>query len=147
MFVVAGGLALNAGCGSLLGSGSKSKPEEVDTNQTAEAKPEKGKKSPNKAQAKGKKPKGNTAYTKLVADLKLTDDQRPKFQALQKENREFAAAQKKRSAEEKKAAGKPFYKARNAKLKELLTETQLTQWKAFQAKQRAARQKKTKEKK
>ena len=99
------------------------------------------------ADKKAKKAKGNPAYTKLIAELKLTEEQRPKFQALQKENREFAAAQKKRSAEEKKAAGKPFYKARNAKLKELLTETQLTQWKAYQAKQRAARQKKAKEKK
>ena len=138
---------MNVGCGSLLGSGSKSKSEEVDTNQTAEAKPEKGKKSPNKAQAAGKKPKGNTAYTKLVADLKLTDDQRPTFQALQKEQQAFAAEQKQRSAEEKKAAGRTFYKERNVKLKDLFTETQLTQWKAFQAKQRAAREKKAKEKK
>jgi len=96
---------------------------------------------------KGKKPKGNPAYTKLIAELKLNEGQRPKFQALQKEQKAFAAAQKKRSAEEKKAAGKPFYKARNAKLKELFTETQLTQWKAFQAKQRAARQAKNKKKK
>ena len=99
------------------------------------------------ADEKAKKPKGNPAYTKLIAELKLTAEQKPKFQALQKEQREFAAAQKERSAEEKKAAGKPFNKARNAKLKELLTETQLTQLKAYQAKQRAARQKKTKEKK
>ena len=99
------------------------------------------------ADKKAKKPKGSTAYTNLIAELKLTEEQRPKFQALQKENREFQAAQKKRSAEEKKAAGKTFYKERNAKLKELLTETQLTQWKAYQAKQRAARQKKAKEKK
>ena len=147
MFVVAGGLVLNAGCGSLLGSGSKSKPEEVDTNQTAEAKPEKGKKSHNKAQAAGKKPKGNTAYTKLVADIKLTDEQRPTFQALQKKQKAFVAEQKQRSAEEKKAAGKTFYKERNTKRKELFKETQLTQGKAFQAKQRAAREKKAKEKK
>ena len=96
---------------------------------------------------KGKKPKGNPAYTKLMAELKLSEEQRPKFQALQKEQNEFMAEQKKRSAEEKKAAGKTFYKERNAKLKDLFTETQLTQWKAFQAKQRAARQKKAKEKK
>ena len=99
------------------------------------------------ADKKGKKAKGNPAYTKLIAELKLTEEQRPKFQALQKENREFAAAQKKRSAEEKKEAGRPFWKARQAKLKELFTETQFTQWKAFQAKQRAAREKKAKEKK
>ena len=99
------------------------------------------------ADKKGKKPKGNPTLTKLIAELKLSEEQRPKFQALQKEQKAFMAEQKKRSAEEKKEAGKPFYKARNAKLKELLTETQLTQWKAFQAKQRAAREKKTKEKK
>ena len=99
------------------------------------------------ADKKGKKAKGNTAYTKLIAELKLSDEQKPKFQALQKEQKAFMAEQKKRSAEEKKTAGKPFYKARNAKLKELLTETQLTQWKAFQAKQKAAREKKAQEKK
>ncbi len=99
------------------------------------------------ADKKAKKAKGNPALTKLIAELKLTEEQKPKFQALQKEQKAFSAEQKKRSAEEKKEAGKPFYKARNAKLKELLTETQLTQWKAFQAKQRAAREKKTKEKK
>ena len=96
---------------------------------------------------KGKKPKGNPAQAKLIAELKLSEEQRPKFQALQKEQKTFAAEQKKRSAEEKKEAGKPFYKARNAKLKELFTEKQLTQWKEFQAKQRAARQKKAQEKK
>ena len=99
------------------------------------------------ADKKGKKPKGNVAHTKLIAELKLTEEQRPKFQALQKEQKAFAAAQKKRSAAEKKEAGKTFYKERNAKLKEMLTETQLTQWKEFQAKQRAAREKKAKEKK
>ena len=87
------------------------------------------------------------ALTKLIADLKLTDEQRPTFQALQKVQKAFAAEQKQRSAEEKKAAGKTFYKERNAKLKDLFTETQLTQWKAVQAKQRAAREKKAKEKK
>ena len=96
---------------------------------------------------KGKKPKGNPAYTKLIAELKLSEEQRPKFQALQKEQKAFMAEQKKRSAAEKKEAGKPFYKARNAKLKELFTEGQLTQWKEFQAKQRATREKKTQEKK
>ena len=99
------------------------------------------------ADKKAKKAKGNPAYTKLIAELKLTEEQKPKFQALQKEQKAFSAEQKKRSAEEKKEAGKPFYKARTAKLKELLTETQLTQWKAFQAKQRSAREKKAKEKK
>ena len=99
------------------------------------------------ADEKAKKPKGNPAYTKLMAELKLSEEQRPKFQALQKEQKAFAAEQKKRSAEEKKAAGKTFYKERRAKLEELLTETQLTQWKAYQAKQRAAREKKAKEKK
>tara|TARA_Y100000588_G_C13709187_1_gene692125 strand:- start:190 stop:546 length:357 start_codon:yes stop_codon:yes gene_type:complete len=99
------------------------------------------------ADKKGKKAKGNPAYAKLIAELKLTAEQKPKFQALQKEQKAFIAEQKKRSAAEKKEAGQPFYKARNAKLKELLTEEQMTVWKAFQAKQRAAREKKAKEKK
>jgi len=99
------------------------------------------------ADKKAKKPKGNAAQAKLIAELKLSEEQRPKFQTLQKEQKAFMAEQKKRSAEEKKTAGKPFYKARNAKLKELFTEEQLTQWKAFQAKQRAAREKKAQEKK
>ena len=99
------------------------------------------------ADKKGKKAKGNGAYAKMIAALKLTDEQKPKFQALQKEQKAFSAEQKKRSAEEKKEAGKPFWKARNAKLKELFTEEQMTVWKAFQAKQRAAREKKAKEKK
>jgi len=99
------------------------------------------------ADKKAKKQKGNAAYTKLMADLKLTDEQKPKFAALQKEQKAFAAEQKKRSATEKKEAGQPFWKERNAKLKELFTEEQLTQWKAFQAKQRAAREKKAQEKK
>jgi len=99
------------------------------------------------ADKKAKKPKGNAAQAKLIAELKLSDEQKPKFQALQKEQKAFMAEQKKRSAEEKKTAGKPFYKARNAKLKELFTEEQLTQWKAFQTKQRAAREKKAQEKK
>ena len=99
------------------------------------------------ADKKAKKPKGSGAQAKLIAELKLSEEQRPKFQALQKEQKAFMAEQKKRSADEKKTAGKPFYKARNAKLKELFTEEQLTQWKAFQAKQRTAREKKAQEKK
>jgi hypothetical protein len=99
------------------------------------------------ADEKAKKPKGKGVYAKMVASLKLTAEQKPKFQALQKEQMEFIAEQKKRSADEKKEAGKAYYKARNAKLKELFTEEQLTQWKAFQAKQKAAREKKAGEKK
>jgi hypothetical protein len=99
------------------------------------------------ADEKVKKPKGKGVYAKMVATLKLTAEQKPKFQALQKEQKEFMAEQKKRSADEKKEAGKAYYKARNAKLKELLTEEQLTQWKEFQAKQKAAREKKAREKK
>ena len=95
---------------------------------------------------KAKKQKGNTAYTKLIAELKLSDEQKPQFQALQKEQKAFMAEQKKRSAEEKKTAGKPFWKARTAKLKELFTEDQMSVWKAYQAKQKAAREKKAQEK-
>jgi uncharacterized protein YhaN len=94
------------------------------------------------ADEKAKKPKGNPAYTKLIADLKLTDEQKPKFQALQKEHGKFMAEQKERSADEKKAAGKPFYKERQTKLKELFTQEQRKTWYQFQAKQKAAREKK-----
>ena len=98
------------------------------------------------ADEKAKKPKGKGAYAKMVATLKLTAEQNPKFQALQKEQGKFMAEQKKRSAEEKKTAGKPFYKARTAKLKELFNEDQLKVWRKHQAKQKAAREKKTQEK-
>ena len=91
--------------------------------------------------------KAKKQWTLMLAELKLSDEQNPKFQALQKEQKAFMAEQKKRSAAEKKEAGQPFWKARNAKLKELFTEEQMTVWKAFQAKQRAAREKKAKEKK
>ena len=98
------------------------------------------------ADKKAKKAKGKPAYTKLVTELKLTAEQKPKFQALQKEQKEFMAEQKKRTAEEKTTAGKPFWKARTAKLKELFTEDQMSVWKAYQAKQKAAREKKAQEK-
>ena len=96
------------------------------------------------AQAADKKAKKQ--WTLMLAELKLSDEQKPKFQALQKEQKEFLAEQKKRSAEEKKTAGKPFWKARTAKLKELFTEDQMSVWNAYQAKQKAARKKKAQEK-
>ena len=92
---------------------------------------------------KGKGAKLNPAYQQLLADLKLTDEQKPKFQALQKEQSAFMVEQKKRSAEEKKTAGQPFYKARTAKLKELFNQDQLKVWRKYQAQQRAAREKKS----
>ena len=90
--------------------------------------------------------KAKKQWTLMLAELKLSDEQMPKFQALQKEQKEFLAEQKKRSAEEKKTAGKPFWKARTAKLKELFTEDQMSVWNAYQAKQKAARKKKAQEK-
>jgi uncharacterized protein YecT (DUF1311 family) len=92
---------------------------------------------------KGKGAKINPAYQQLLADLKLTDEQKPEFQALQKEQSAFMAEQKKRSAEEKKTAGQPFYKARTAKIKELFNQDQLKIWWKYQAEQRTARQKKS----
>ena len=92
---------------------------------------------------KGKGAKLNPAYQQLLGDLKLTDEQQPKFQALQKEQSVFTAEQKKRSTEEKKTAGQPFYKARNAKIKELFNQDQLKVWWKYQAQQRAAREKKS----
>ena len=73
---------------------------------------------------------------------KLTDEQKPQFRALQKEQGKFTAAQKKRSADEKQAAGKVFYKERQAKLKKLFTTEQMKIWNQYQAKRRAERQKK-----
>ena len=90
--------------------------------------------------------KAKKQWTLMLAELKLSDEQNPKFQALQKEQKEFLAEQKKRSAEEKKTAGKPFWKARTAKRKELFTEDQMSVWNAYQAKQKAAREKKAQEK-
>lgn len=98
------------------------------------------------ADKKDKKSKINPAFKQLLTELKLTDEQKPKFQALQKEQGKFMAEQKKRSAEEKKTAGKPFYKTRTAKLKELFNEDQLKVWRKHQAKQKAAREKKAQEK-
>lgn len=98
------------------------------------------------ADKKAKKAKGNGAYAKLMTELKLTAEQKPKFQALQKEQKEFMAEQKKRTAEEKKTAGKPFWKARTAKLKVLFTDDQLKVWGEYQAQQKAAREKKAQEK-
>ena len=52
------------------------------------------------ADKKGKKAKGNPAFTKLIAELKLTKEQKPKVQALQKEQRAFMAEQKKLKLED-----------------------------------------------
>ena len=92
---------------------------------------------------KGKAAKINPAYKQLLADLKLTDEQKPKFQAIQKEQSAFRAEQKNRSAEEKKTAGQLFSKARTTKIKELFNQDQLKVWWKYQAEQRAARQKKS----
>ena len=92
---------------------------------------------------KGKGAKLNPAYQQLLADLKLTDEQKPKFQAIQKEQSAFRAEQKNRSAEEKKTAGQLFSKARTTKIKELFNQDQLKVWWKYQAEQHAARQKKS----
>ena len=94
------------------------------------------------AEDKEKKPKAETPHSKMVASLKLTDEQKLQFRALQKEQGKFTAAQKKRSADEKQAAGKVFYKERQAKLKKLFTAEQMKIWNQYQAKRRAERQKK-----
>ena len=92
---------------------------------------------------KGKEAKINPDYKQLLADLKLTDEQKAKFQANQKEQSAFRAEQKNRSAEEKKTAGQLFSKARTTKIKELFNQDQLKVWWKYQAEQRAARQKKS----
>ena len=92
--------------------------------------------------------KSETPYSKMVTALELTDEQKPKFRALQKEHNKFLAKLKKlESAEKKKETGAPYYKARTEKLKELLTRDQLKVWWKYQAGQRAKREKKSQEKK
>ena len=95
-----------------------------------------------------KEQKSETPYSKMVKSLELTDEQKPKFRALQKEHGKFLAKMKKiESAEKKKEAGTPYYKARTEKLKELLTRDQLKIWWKYQAGQRAKRGQKSQEKK
>jgi len=96
----------------------------------------------------GKEQKSQTPYSKMVSALELTDEQKPKFRALQKEHSKFLAKQKKiESAEKKKESGTPYYKTRTEKLKELLTRDQLKVWWKYQAGQRAKRENKAQEKK
>ena len=91
-----------------------------------------------------KEQKSETPYSKMVKTLELTDEQTPKFRALQKEHGKFLAKLKKiESAEKKKETGMPYYKARTEKLKELLTRDQLKIWWKYQAGQRAKREKKS----
>lgn len=95
-----------------------------------------------------KEPKSETPFSKMVSELKLADEQKPKFRALQKEHNKFLAKLKKlESAEKKKETGTPYYKARTAKLKELLSKDQLKVWWKYQAGQKAKREKKSQEKK
>ena len=95
-----------------------------------------------------KEQKKETPFSKMVSELKLTDEQKPKFRALQKEHSKFLAKFKKiESAEKKKEIGTPYYKVRTAKLKELLSKDQLKIWWKYQAGQRAQREKKSQEKK
>ncbi len=95
-----------------------------------------------------KEQKSETPYSKMVKALGLTDEQKPKFRALQKEHGKFLAKLKNiESAEKKKEVGTPYYKTRTEKLKELLTRDQLKVWWKYQAGQRAKRENKGQEKK
>ncbi len=85
-----------------------------------------------------------SAIAKFLPELKLTNEQKPKFAALQKEMREFYASQKKKSAAEKKTAANAFHKKRRASLKELFTEAQWAKWTDFQKKRSAERKKNNK---
>ena len=72
---------------------------------------------------KGKGAKLNPAYQQLLADLKLTDEQKPKFQALQEQQSAFMAEQKKRSAEEKRLPDSLSTRRAPRKLRNSLTKT------------------------
>ena len=83
----------------------------------------------------------------LIKQLDLTADQKKALATFNKENKEKGgAAARKLKGEERKAAVKKIAEARNAKLKEILTEEQAKKLKELQAKARADRKGKKKNK-
>ena len=94
-----------------------------------------------------KKPakKGRGGIQAMIKQLDLTADQKKALATFNKENKEKGgAAARKLKGEERKAAVKKIAEARNAKLKEILTEEQAKKLKELQAKARADGKKKKK---
>lgn len=92
-----------------------------------------------------KKGRGGAAQA-MLKQLDLTADQKKALAKHSKENKEKGAEARKLKGEERKSAMKKIAEARNAKLKEILTEEQAAKLKELQAKARADRKKKAESK-
>ena len=79
----------------------------------------------------------------MLKELDLTAEQNKALATFNKESRKKNAEARKLKGEERKAAVKKIADARNAKLKEVLTEDQAKKLKELQAKARADRKKKS----
>ena len=88
-----------------------------------------GKKAPRKGRAVG--------INALIKQLDLNADQKKKLAEFNQANHENLATALKLKGDEKTAAMRKINQARNAKLKEILTEEQATKLKNLQAKERA----------
>jgi Spy/CpxP family protein refolding chaperone len=82
----------------------------------------------------------------MFKQLDLTADQKKALATFNKENKEKGAEARKLEGEERKTAMKKIAEARNAKLKEILTDEQAAKLKELQAKARADRKKKAESK-
>ena len=80
----------------------------------------------------------------MIKQLDLTADQKKDWAKYNKENKGKGAEAQKLEGKERRAAMKKIAEARNAKLKEILTEEQAKKLKELQAKARADRKKKKK---
>jgi Spy/CpxP family protein refolding chaperone len=92
-----------------------------------------------------KKGRGGGAQA-MLKQLDLTADQKKALAKHSKENKEKGAEARKLKGEERKSAMKKIAEARNAILKEILTEEQAAKLKELQAKARADRKKKAESK-
>jgi Spy/CpxP family protein refolding chaperone len=78
----------------------------------------------------------------MIKQLDLTADQKKALAKYNKENKEKGDAARKLEGKERRAAMKKIAEARNAKLKEILTEEQAKKLTELQAKAKADRKKK-----
>ena len=88
--------------------------------------------------------KGRGGIQAMLKQLDLKPDQKKALATFNKENRKKGAEARKLKGEERKAAIKKIAEARNAKLKEILTEDQAKKLKELQAKAQADRKGKKK---
>ena len=88
--------------------------------------------------------KGRGGIQAMLKQLDLKPDQKKALATFNKESRKKGAEARKLKGEERKAAIKKIAEARNAKLKEILTEDQAKKLKELQAKAQADRKGKKK---